>query len=175
MSILRLALLAVMAAAVPAMAADPPRPNTPKPCPKGQVELTSQITGFRYCAVPGGISVIGSGPQPVPIPRAPRGRCKLVPVMNTHTPPPYPLPEGRVQAQGTTLLQVMVARDGHVSAVKVARSSGFPQLDQAAASHVQQKYLWQPLACASARTKVKVVWDPAGICARIKSCGRKPN
>ena len=85
--------------------------------------------------------------------------CKLTPVMSTHTLPPYPLLSKELGEQGTTILQVTVAHDGRVSRAKVTQSSGFPRLDKAAASHVQQHYLWQPPACTPAGTIVKILWD----------------
>ena len=57
----------LFALAVPALAATPAtRDKTAKPkCPKGQIPLTSTITGDHYCAAMGGVSVMGGGPQPI--------------------------------------------------------------------------------------------------------------
>jgi TonB family protein len=99
-----------------------------------------------------------------------RGSCKLVPVMSTRTPPPWPPGSRQANAQGTVTLEVTIARNGHATRTRIVKSSGFPSLDEASASHVLRNYLWQPLNCASARTTIRVVWDPAGLCAITKSC-----
>jgi len=85
--------------------------------------------------------------------------CKLVSVPGTHTLPPYPAESQRARETGQTLLHLTIARNGHVGAARVARSSGHPRLDAAAASFVRQNYLWRPLSCGSAQTNLKVVWS----------------
>ncbi len=47
-------------------------------------------------------------------------------------PPIYPPEAGRLGQQGSVLLSVHVAADGRVTAVDVAKSSGYPLLDEAA-------------------------------------------
>ncbi len=95
-----------------------------------------------------------------PLPAMAQGApaCTPVPVMATHTLPPYPEISVQLKESGTVTLEVTVARDGHVSGARVAQSSGFPRLDAAAADFVQQTYLWRPMACASAKLPLKVVW-----------------
>jgi hypothetical protein len=75
--------IAVMAACGPTMAAGPAptRPakaEKPTPCPKGQVEITSKITGASRCAAMGGITMMwgGPGPQPIILPEKPAGKPK---------------------------------------------------------------------------------------------------
>jgi TonB family protein len=82
-----------------------------------------------------------------------------IPVMSSRTPPPWPAISRELGEQGVTTLQVAVARDGRAGGVKITGSSGFPRLDQAAAGHVRENYLWQPLARAPAKTTVRIVWD----------------
>lgn len=84
--------------------------------------------------------------------------CTIEPVMATHTLPPYPAESQKARETGATLLHVTVARDGHASAVTVARSSGKQRLDAAAVRFVQARYRWKPLACTSAQTDLQVVW-----------------
>jgi hypothetical protein len=64
--------------AAPALAATPtPTAKAAKPkCPKGQVPLTSTVTGDHYCAAMGGVSVVGGGAQPVLIPEKPAKKTK---------------------------------------------------------------------------------------------------
>ena len=47
-------------------------------------------------------------------------------------PPIYPPEAARLGQQGSVLLSVHVAADGRVTAVDVAKSSGYPLLDEAA-------------------------------------------
>ena len=96
--------------------------------------------------------------------------CKPVPVASTRTLPPFPPASLEFGEQGITELEITVARNGRASGVKVTKSSGFARLDQAASAYVGQNYLWLPMTCASAKTKVRVRWDPAGFCALTNSC-----
>jgi hypothetical protein len=63
--------------AAPALAATPaPTAQAAKPkCPKGQIPLTSTVTGDRYCAALGA-SMIGKGPQPILLPEKPAGKTR---------------------------------------------------------------------------------------------------
>jgi TonB family protein len=92
-------------------------------------------------------------------PAAQGAACTPVPVMNTHTLPPYPAVSRQLRESGITSLEITVVRDGHVSGARVTHSSGFPRLDEAASSFVRQNYLWQPMACGLAKIPLKVVWD----------------
>lgn len=66
----------LMTLALPAMAAAANMPpSRTKPCPKGQLPLTSTITGHRYCAMPG-VSMVGGGAPPVLLPPAPAKKTK---------------------------------------------------------------------------------------------------
>jgi hypothetical protein len=58
------ALLAVSAPALAAGPAAPAKRDKPPSCPKGQIEITSKVTGAIHCAAIGGVTVMG-GPQPI--------------------------------------------------------------------------------------------------------------
>jgi periplasmic protein TonB len=58
-------------------------------------------------------------------------------------PPRYPIDARRKREQGTVLLAVTLAPDGHVASVSIARSSGFASLDDAARDAVRH-WLWAP-------------------------------
>ena len=102
--------------------------------------------------------------------------CTPAPVATTRPLPPYPAVSLQLGESGTVHLQITVARNGHVSGTKVTHSSGYPRLDEAAASYVRKNYLWYPIACASAKTDVNVVFDPAAGCRFTKEgCAWRPN
>jgi hypothetical protein len=66
-------------AAIPVMAAGPASPakaDKSQACPKGQVEITSKLSGARFCAAMGGVTMMGGGPQPILIPEKPAGNPK---------------------------------------------------------------------------------------------------
>jgi TonB family protein len=90
------------------------------------------------------------------------GACEAVAVAATHRVPPYPVEAAKAGEIGQVLLDVTIAKDGHASSATVAQSSGSARLDEAAASYVRQYYAWRPLACDSARTDVRVVYNLAG-------------
>jgi protein TonB len=55
-----------------------------------------------------------------------------------HAPPPrYPRESRRRHEQGTVLLAVLLATDGSVETLRIARSSGYRRLDEAALDAVQ--------------------------------------
>lgn len=54
-----------------------------------------------------------------------------------HNPPRYPLPAIAAHQQGTVVLDVFVSAQSRVNKVEVERSSGYPQLDAAAAAAAQ--------------------------------------
>ncbi|QCB36693.1 TonB family protein [Sphingobium sp. PAMC28499] len=58
-------------------------------------------------------------------------------------PPRYPNESRRKHEEGTVLLTVLVAIDGSVADISVARSSGFDRLDRAALSAVR-RWKWSP-------------------------------
>lgn len=86
----------------------------------------------------------------------------LRPVMQTHTLPPYPPLSVAMGEGGTTLLEVIIGADGKVMSDKVISSSGSVRLDEAAAEHVKQNWLWNPVlpnGCAQVLTRVSIKWD----------------
>ncbi|HJY37837.1 MAG TPA: energy transducer TonB [Steroidobacteraceae bacterium] len=56
------------------------------------------------------------------------------------TEPPYPTSEVRLGHEGTVLLRVQILPTGRVGAVELARSSGFPKLDEAA---MREARMWR--------------------------------
>ncbi|HTQ15108.1 MAG TPA: energy transducer TonB [Rhizomicrobium sp.] len=62
----------------------------------------------------------------------------------THTIPSYPALDRRLGHEGTVLLAIWIGVDGNVSQATVARSSGFPGLDQAAIDWVKAHWRYKP-------------------------------
>jgi len=58
--------------------------------------------------------------------------------------PPYPVMYQRLGMQGTVELDVVVAPDGRPASVRIAKSSGHPQLDELAADTVRNRYRFVP-------------------------------
>lgn len=58
--------------------------------------------------------------------------------------PPYPPREIRLRHEGEVLLRIRIGADGRPVAVDVARSSGFPALDNSAARHVMRTWRFVP-------------------------------
>ncbi len=58
-------------------------------------------------------------------------------------PPTYPTESRRLREQGTVTLSVLLATDGRVERLSIARSSGFPRLDRAASVAVRH-WRWSP-------------------------------
>src|SRR5439155_754882 len=58
--------------------------------------------------------------------------------------PPYPLVARRLGMEGVVLLEVVVAPDGHAAEVRVARSSGYPALDESALTTVRERWRFIP-------------------------------
>lgn len=57
-------------------------------------------------------------------------------ITGTHSSPPYPLLDRRLGHEGTVMLKLVIAPDGAVVDAQVAKSSGYPGLDEAAVSWV---------------------------------------
>ncbi len=71
-------------------------------------------------------------------------------------PPRYPIESRRKHEQGTVVLALALGTDGTVEAVSIARSSGFPRLDDAARDAVR-KWRWRPMIQQGRAVKVKGV------------------
>jgi protein TonB len=106
--------------------------------------------------------LILAGPFCSPWAMAQAAPCKPVPMMETHTLPPYPAESKKAGEQGSVLLRVLVARNGHATRADVIRKSGFVRLDEAASIYVWRNYLWQPNKCGPSSADVRVVFKLDG-------------
>jgi protein TonB len=80
----------------------------------------------------GATAITGSGNAP---PSVDRGQSRD---------PEYPAAARRAGEQGSTVLQVLVGIDGRVVDAKIAQSSGFADLDQAALDGIKSDYRFLP-------------------------------
>jgi TonB family protein len=94
-----------------------------------------------------------SGPQ-----AAQRPACRAEPVANTHTKPPQPEESIQAGESGTVEVWATVVADGHASDVVVMKSSGFARLDELAARHVRENWMWKPLTCGGVRAPIRIVF-----------------
>ncbi len=89
-------------------------------------------------------------PSPAPIatvaPPAPPPPVQAMPRLDlAHSrEPEYPLQSRQLGEQGSVLLQVLVDIDGRVREVKLAQSSGYDRLDQAALREIKSAYRFLP-------------------------------
>ncbi|SRR5579885_653660 len=116
----------------------PPPPTLVKPT-EPQVMPPPEIV-VQTPPPPAAISAPPQQPatNPVPVNASAAG------ITSTHTTPPYPPNARRLGEQGQVLLKIMVTPQGSVSDAQVARSSGYPDLDQTAVDWVKSHWRYKP-------------------------------
>lgn len=137
----------------------PPPPPKAQPKPVEQVKLPSPIVApppvVRVSTQPA--QLIATAAAPV-VSEAIAGPASAEPqvtipiesvgdissTMISAPPPRYPHESRRKREQGTVQLLVLLAADGSVANIEVARTSGFVRLDQAALSAVR-RWKWSPV------------------------------
>lgn len=133
--------VAIMTPPPPRQEVEPPKPidadlkptlDTPPPIPLPEIEFKSDDP-----------PVVTATPTPVveasPAPSAPAAiAADAKPRLITTTKPPYPPSAIRDKQQGKSALQLCVDASGKVTDAKLAASSGFPVLDDAALKWVAQ-------------------------------------
>ena len=94
---------------------------------------------------PSAVAVAEGPPSPAP-PRPPAvvSGGDLSATMVQAVPPRYPYESRRMKEQGTVVLDVLLAPDGHVERCAVRTSSGSPRLDNAALDAVR-RWRWSPM------------------------------
>jgi protein TonB len=128
----------------PAVADDPVVPPPPKKKPRKIVKATRPTVAPRDAEAPVAPTPVAAvGPVSSPVPSAaPVAEAPLIPpdvkaAYLGNPRPPYPLVARRRGMEGVVLLRVLVAPDGHVASIDVARGSGFPVLDRSALDAVR--------------------------------------
>src|ERR1700740_2327506 len=67
-----------------------------------------------------------------------------IPILRTHTLAPYPVAAAKNGEKGAVLIAVNIGVDGVPVGAKTLKSSGFTDLDEAAATWVKTKWRWKP-------------------------------
>ncbi len=117
----------------------PPEISIEIPVETGPSTAISNVTSERPVAAP----------PPPPPPKPVEKKVVKVPPSTQGkgariSQPEYPPASRRAGEEGTVTLQVMVLENGRAGEVKVAKSSGFPKLDEAAVKEVQRNWRFVP-------------------------------
>lgn len=108
-----------------------PAPPEPPPLVAPEIEFVPETPPVITAPVADPVPV----PEPVPVAPAPApvAQTRSNPKLLASAKPDYPSASRRAGEQGVTHLEVCVSPNGRVNSVSVARSSGHPRLDEAAA------------------------------------------
>lgn len=129
-----------------------PTPPAPRPAPlpaavPDRSPAPTAITGTTEPQAPAPPVAAPAAPAPAPAPMAaapaapaPAARVEL-PISDAdyldNPPPVYPRASFRLGEEGLVLVRVLIGPDGRAQDAKIAKSSGFPRLDQAAEATVR--------------------------------------
>ena len=116
----------------------PPEISIEIPMDTGPSTAISNVTSERPVAAPPPPAAKPVEKQVVKTPPSTQGRGARI------TQPEYPPASRRAGEEGTVQLQVFVLESGRAGEVKVAKSSGFPKLDEAAIKEVQRNWRFVP-------------------------------
>jgi protein TonB len=116
----------------------PPEISIEIPMASGPTTAISNVTSERPVAAPPPVAAKPVERQVVKTPPSTQGRGARI------TQPEYPPASRRAGEEGTVQLQVFVLESGRAGEVKVAKSSGFPKLDEAAINEVKRNWRFVP-------------------------------
>ena len=120
-----------------------PAPEPPKTAPRPPRQSHSK-TGAPHHSAPGAAAALaGVGSHGAVGKGAPGTRARYL----SNPKPEYPEEAKEMRQQGVVVVSVEVGVDGHSNDVSVSRSSGFPQLDQAAVRGVR-RWIFEPARAA---------------------------
>jgi periplasmic protein TonB len=113
----------------PPKLAPPPPPYIPPP----EVRIQSTAPAQNVITAVTNAKPVETPPPPPP-PQVVHEPVRVLPVLDraSYREPEYPATSRRLEETGSVLLQLLVDVDGTVAESKVAQSSGFPRLDEAA-------------------------------------------
>ena len=101
--------------------------------------------------------VANPGPPTPPAPPAKPKETDLSAKLVSAKPPSYPAESRQLKEQGTVILYIIVAPDGHVDQVSVRKSSGFFRLDRAALEAVKH-WRWSPTVVDGQAVEVRGIF-----------------
>ena len=116
----------------------PPEISIDIPVDTGPSTAISNVTSERPVAAPPPPVAKPVERKVVKTPPSTQGRGARI------TQPEYPPASRRAGEEGTVQLQVFVLESGRAGEVKVAKSSGFPKLDEAAINEVKRNWRFVP-------------------------------
>lgn len=135
----------------------PPQPKPLEPTPQPKMVAAPRPTASPMMAPPPEEPVRPSPPQPSAAPSAPAAAAPSTAATGPSITPPnftaaylnnpgpqYPYASRRKREQGIVKLHVLVNANGRPEKVEIARSSGFPLLDQAALDVVKNRWRFAP-------------------------------
>lgn len=151
-------MVSLIQAAVPSEAQPeppPPQPEAPPPTPAPQMVASPRPTASPMTAPPLPEPPRPAAPQPAapqpaaaastPAPAAPSTTPPNFTAAYLNNPgPQYPYESRRKREQGTVRLKVYVNAEGRPEQVQIDRSSGFPNLDNAALDVVKKRWRFVP-------------------------------
>jgi len=111
---------------------DPPAEQQPMEVPPPEIPIVIE-TPSQIAAT--------SEPQPITTPTPPPTQLQADRAL---TPPIYPATSRKLEEEGTVMLMIYVLPDGRVGDVRVARSSGYPRLDEAAMTAARKGWRFRP-------------------------------
>lgn len=116
------------------------KPQVPSPMPV--IEIPQPVAEPEPAPKPSPVppKLAAEAPDPAPpSPTPPRPADYL-----NNPKPPYPALSRRLGEEGVVRLNVLVNADGSVARLELAKSSGFPRLDQSAMDTVQTSWKFEP-------------------------------
>jgi protein TonB len=116
----------------------PPEISIDVPTDSGPTTAISNVTSQRPVAAPAPIAPKATEHETVRVLPSTQGKGARI------TQPEYPPASRRAGEAGTVTLQVFVLESGKAGEVKVAKSSGFEKLDEAAVKEVQRNWRFVP-------------------------------
>ena len=85
----------------------------------------------------------------------------LQPIIDTHKFAPYPPRAVELNETGTTMMRVVIGKDGTPIDVSTIDTSGFEDLDTASIDWIKKTWRWNPIPteCPSIETRVNFKWS----------------
>lgn len=125
----------------PVLVAERPQP-TPQPVIEAPKPVPVPEPVPEVLPPPAPPVVVAEAPRPAPPPPPPTPP-KAADYLNNPK-PPYPALSRRLGEEGIVRLNILVNADGSVARLEIAKSSGYPRLDEVALKTVQSSWKFEP-------------------------------